>query len=93
MSIWDCKQIRGSRVLTTIIAYILIAVFFLAVESRRKNQTARTFHTGQFDGGSQRVLGIGIVAVEIGLVAGPALNHFEVGRLTRGGIVGWAASR
>jgi protein-S-isoprenylcysteine O-methyltransferase Ste14 len=75
--------------LTTIIAYVLIALFFLAIESRRKNQAARTWRTGQFDGGSQRALAIGIVAVEIGLIAGPVLNYFEIGRLAHGEIVGW----
>jgi protein-S-isoprenylcysteine O-methyltransferase len=76
--------------LTTIIAYALIAFFFLAVESRRKNQAARTFCTGQFDRGSQRALGAGIVVVELGVIAGPVLNHFGIGRLARGWIIGWA---
>jgi protein-S-isoprenylcysteine O-methyltransferase Ste14 len=76
--------------LTTIIAYALIAFFFLAVESRRKNRTARTFRTGRFDGGSQRALALGIVVVEMGLIAGPVLNHFGIGRLAHGWIVGWA---
>lgn len=75
--------------MTTIAAYLLIALFFLAVESRRKNQTARTWRTGRFDIGSQRALGAGIVAVEMGLIAGPVLNYFGVGRLSRGWIVGW----
>ena len=76
--------------LTTIIAYALIALFFLAVERRRENQTARTFRTGQFDGGSQRALALGIVVVEIGLIAGPVLNYLGIGRLARGEIIGWA---
>jgi protein-S-isoprenylcysteine O-methyltransferase len=76
--------------LTTIIAYALIAFFFLAVESRRKNQTARTFRTGRFDRGSQRALALGIGVAEIGLIAGPVLNYFGIGHLARGEIVGWA---
>jgi protein-S-isoprenylcysteine O-methyltransferase Ste14 len=76
--------------LTTIIAYALIAFFFLAVESRRGNQTARTFRTGQFDRSSQRVLALGIVVVEMELIAGPVLNYFGIGHLARGEIVGWA---
>ena len=76
--------------LTTIIAYVLIAFFFLAVESRRKNQTARTIRTSRFDRGSQRALALGIVVVEVGLIAGPVLNYFGIGHLARGEIVGWA---
>jgi protein-S-isoprenylcysteine O-methyltransferase Ste14 len=76
--------------LTTVIAYALIALFFLAVESRRGSQSARTFRTGRFDGGSQRTLALGIVAVEAGLIAGPVLNYFGIGRLACGEIVGWA---
>jgi protein-S-isoprenylcysteine O-methyltransferase len=75
--------------LTTILAYLLIAVFFLLVERRRGNRAARTFRNSQFDGGSQRVLAIGIVMVELGLVLGPVLNHFGIGRLAWDGIVGW----
>jgi hypothetical protein len=67
--------------LTTIIAYALITFFFLAVESRRGSQSARTFHTGQFDGGSQRTLALGIVTVKAGLIAGPVLNYFGIDRL------------
>ncbi len=76
--------------LTTIIAYALIALFFLAVESRRENQAARTFRTGQFDRRSQRALALGLVVVEIGLIAGPVLNHFGIGHVAYGGLVGWA---
>ncbi|MBN1810260.1 MAG: isoprenylcysteine carboxylmethyltransferase family protein, partial [Anaerolineae bacterium] len=78
-----------SSTLTTIVAYALIAMFFLAVENRRRNHMARTFRTGKFDGGSQRVLATGIVAVEMGLIAGPVLNHFGIGRLAHEAIVGW----
>jgi protein-S-isoprenylcysteine O-methyltransferase Ste14 len=78
-----------SATLTTIVAYALITLFFLAVESRRHNHTARTFRTGKFDGGSQHVLAIGIIAVKMGLIAGPVLNHFGIGRLTHEAIVGW----
>jgi protein-S-isoprenylcysteine O-methyltransferase Ste14 len=76
--------------LTTVIAYALIAFFFLAVESRRGSQSARTFHTSRFDRGSQRVLALGIVAVEAGLIAGPVLTYLGIGRLAYGWIVGWA---
>ena len=76
--------------MTTIIAYALIVFFFLAVENCRKNQTARTLQTGQFDGGSQRTLALGIVVVEIGLIAGPVLNYLGVGRLAPGETIGWA---
>jgi protein-S-isoprenylcysteine O-methyltransferase Ste14 len=79
-----------SSTLTTLVAYALIALFFLTVENCRHNHTARTFRTGKFDGGSQRVLAIGIVAVEMGLIAGPVLNHFGIGRLACEKIVGWA---
>jgi protein-S-isoprenylcysteine O-methyltransferase Ste14 len=79
-----------SSTLTTVIAYALIALFFLAVENRRQNRAARTLQTGQFDGGSQRVLALGIAVEEIGLIAGPVFNHFGIGRLARGEIVGWA---
>jgi protein-S-isoprenylcysteine O-methyltransferase Ste14 len=75
--------------LTTLIAYGLIAVFFLTVERRRENQAARTFQKSQFDGGSQRVLAIGIVIVELGLIFSPVLNHFGIGRFARREIVGW----
>lgn len=36
------------------------------------------------------MLALGIVIVELGLVAGPVLNYFGIGRLACGEIVGWA---
>jgi protein-S-isoprenylcysteine O-methyltransferase len=75
--------------LTTVIAYSLIVVFFLAVERRRGNEIARTFQTGRHDGGSQKALAIGIVTVQLGLISGPVLNACGIGRPAFAGIAGW----
>jgi protein-S-isoprenylcysteine O-methyltransferase Ste14 len=76
---------------TTICAYALIGVFFLGVERRmRKGKEAKSLRAGHFDRGSTWLIGVTVMVIFVSLLAGPVLNHFQVGRFVYDTLVGWA---
>lgn len=75
--------------LTIVLAYGLIALFFLAVESRREGEAAKSFKPGPFDGQSQKILGLGILIVQLALILAPVLNYLGVACIARGRFLGW----
>jgi protein-S-isoprenylcysteine O-methyltransferase Ste14 len=67
---------------TTICAYLLIAVFFLGVESRlRKGQQAKSLRAGQFDHGSTALIGAAVQFSFVALLLAPMLNYFHIGQI------------
>jgi protein-S-isoprenylcysteine O-methyltransferase Ste14 len=74
---------------TTIGAYLLMAVFFLGIESRlRQGQQAKSLQPGQFDRGSSRLIGVAVPSSFMILLLAPVLNHFHVGQFRYGAFVG-----
>jgi protein-S-isoprenylcysteine O-methyltransferase Ste14 len=75
--------------LTTACAYLLIAFFFLGIESRlRQGREAKTWRVGPYDRGSQAVIGFTLGIASVILLAAPVFNHFRSGRSRPGLPVG-----
>jgi protein-S-isoprenylcysteine O-methyltransferase Ste14 len=78
--------------LTTIFAYLLIALFSVSERRLRKGQQAQTFDAGVFDRHSTRRLGIAYGIAIISLLFAPILNYLSIGHIlyTLAGWVGLA---
>jgi protein-S-isoprenylcysteine O-methyltransferase Ste14 len=77
------------QMFTTICAYLLIAVFFLGIEGRlRQGQQAKSLQPGQFDRGSTGLIGMAVQGSFVILLFAPVLNHFQVGQIRYGTLVG-----
>jgi protein-S-isoprenylcysteine O-methyltransferase Ste14 len=77
------------QMFTTIGAYLLIVVFFLGIEGRlRQGQQAKSFRSGQFDRGSTGLIGVAVLISFITLLVAPVLNHFQMGQIRHGAVVG-----
>ena len=72
---------------TILCAYIILIVFFAVIERLRKGQEAKTFDVGQFDKGSQRLIGVAFLFDFIVLIAANAFNYFHIG--TANDAIGW----
>jgi protein-S-isoprenylcysteine O-methyltransferase Ste14 len=74
--------------LTTVFAYLLIALFTIGERRLRKGQQAKTFDAGSFDRQSTRRLGMAYGISIISLLAAPLLNYLAFGRIMSAW-VGW----
>jgi protein-S-isoprenylcysteine O-methyltransferase Ste14 len=74
---------------TTILAYLLIALFFVIESRARIGQEAKSLDRTLFDRGSTSILVAAYLTTVLGLIAAPALNYMQIGRLSYGPLVGW----
>ncbi|HTX79244.1 MAG TPA: isoprenylcysteine carboxylmethyltransferase family protein [Longilinea sp.] len=74
--------------LTTILAYVLIAVFSTGERGLRKGQQAQPFEADSFDRQSTRRLGAAYAISIIGLLAAPFLDYWSIGAIVPAW-VGW----
>ena len=76
--------------LTTLFAYVLIGLFLATENYMRRGQKARTLHTGPFDRGSTRLLGVAFLTGVLALLLAPVLNYFEIGCVVHDAFTGWS---
>jgi protein-S-isoprenylcysteine O-methyltransferase Ste14 len=74
---------------TTILAYLLIALFFVIESRARIGQVAKSLDRTLFDRGSTFTLVAAYLLTVLGLIAAPVLNYMQIGRLPYGPLVGW----
>jgi protein-S-isoprenylcysteine O-methyltransferase Ste14 len=65
--------------ITTVSAYLLIAIYFLMERSLRKDKQALNLNPGVADAGSSQVLWIGGTITILLFIAAPALNSYRIG--------------
>jgi protein-S-isoprenylcysteine O-methyltransferase Ste14 len=89
MTLGLLEIVGQGQMFTTIGAYLLIAVFFLGIESRlRQGEQAKSLRPGQFDRGSTGLIGAAVQISFITLLLAPVLNHFQMGQIRYGTFVG-----
>jgi protein-S-isoprenylcysteine O-methyltransferase Ste14 len=74
-------MIRGRQMITTIGAYLLIAVFLVFEVRLRQGQRARSLEAGQFDRGSTLYIGLAFGSTFLVLILSPIPNRFNIGAL------------
>ncbi len=75
--------------LTTVLAYLLIGLFFVIESRLRIGQEAKSLDKKPSDRGSTNLLVAAFLVTGLSLLAAPVLNYFEIGRLTFSLVVGW----
>jgi protein-S-isoprenylcysteine O-methyltransferase Ste14 len=76
--------------ITTILAYLLIAIFFGVIDRRlRIGQEAKSLDQTQSDRGSTRLIGYAFFVTGLALAAAPVLNYFQVAVFPFGEVTGW----
>lgn len=79
-----------SQRLTTVLAYILIALFFGVVDRRmRTGQEARSLDQTLSDAGTANLVGFAFFLTGLGLLAAPILNYLRIGALPLSSLFGW----
>lgn len=77
-------------VLTTLLAYILLALFFAVIEPRlRRGQQAASLDAGASNRGTTRQIGIAFALCGLAFIAAPVLNYFQLGVITISPLIGW----
>ena len=74
--------------LTTILAYALVALFFFIEGRLRKGQEAQTFDAGSSDRQSTSRVGSAYGIAMVSLLVAPILNYFSIGKISYN-IAGW----
>jgi protein-S-isoprenylcysteine O-methyltransferase Ste14 len=74
---------------TTILAYLVIGVFFATEGRARKGQQAHKLDRGEFDQRSTIFIGVALFITSVGLLLAPVLNHFDLEDITFATVVGW----
>ncbi len=74
--------------LTTILGYMLVGLFFATEAHARQGQRAQSLDRGQFDRNSTVLIGVAFSVTGLGLLFAPLLNYFGIG-LIAGPVVGW----
>jgi protein-S-isoprenylcysteine O-methyltransferase Ste14 len=79
-----------NQMLTTILAYVFILLYFVAIEGRmRQGEEAKSLQRGKHDLGSTHLLSLAIPITCLVLLFAPVLNHLQLGRVTSGSRLGW----
>ena len=79
-----------SQILTTVLAYILVALFFGVVDRRmRTGQEARSLDQTPSDAGTANLVGFAFFLTGLGLLAAPILNYLRIGALPLSSLFGW----
>lgn len=75
--------------LTTFLAYVVIAAFFLTESRARQGEQAHSLEREAFDRRSTLAVAAGMVITVIGLVAAPLLSAFQIASLYAFPLIGW----
>ncbi len=75
--------------LTTVLAYLLIGLFFVVESRLRIGHEAKSLDKKPSDRGSTNLLVVAFLLTGLGLLAAPVLNYYQIGRLTFSTFVGW----
>ncbi len=73
---------------TTVGAYLLIAIFLIIEGRLRKGRQAKSLRPGQYDRGSTRRIGLAFFVTFLILLITPILNYFQIGTLSPSGVIG-----
>ena len=73
--------------ITTILGYILVGLFFVIDARGRMGQAAKSLETGPSDHGTTGLIGRAFFLSGLCLLAAPVLSYFQTGTLTW--VVGW----
>jgi protein-S-isoprenylcysteine O-methyltransferase Ste14 len=71
----------GGEMITTILAYIIVVVYFLAERRLRKDEVSKSLHRGKHDLGSLFVYSYGWAISLMFLILAPFLNLIDAGRV------------
>ncbi len=74
--------------LTTILAYLLIMLFFATESRARQGERAKSLDTSQFDQRSTLLIGMAYLIAGLGLLLAPVLNAFGIGGIDSA-FIGW----
>ncbi len=74
----------------TIVAYLLIGCFLVLQRAMRQGEQAKNLRPEQFDRGSTRLIGQAFFFAILALIVAPILNAFQIGRLGKDIVIGWA---
>jgi protein-S-isoprenylcysteine O-methyltransferase Ste14 len=80
---------RKRGLITTVLAYALLGVFFALEWRLRQGQSARSLETGAFDRESTRVVGGAFLISMLGVLIAPGLNMLRRGRTSISPVAGW----
>ncbi len=75
--------------ITTLIAYLLVVMFFVLEGRVRQGQAAKSFEAGEHDRGSTRYVGAAFGLSILILLLAPLLNFFKLGEVIPPGLA-WA---
>jgi protein-S-isoprenylcysteine O-methyltransferase Ste14 len=76
---------------TTILAYVLLAVFFGVVDRQlRVGQAAKSLDQTPSDAGSTHLIGYAYFITGFALLGAPFLDYFQIAALPSGGLLGWS---
>ena len=74
--------------MTTLLAYLLIALFLFLEGRLRRGRSAKSLERGQSDRGSTGLIGGAFLVTGLALLGAPVLNHSGVARV-HAGTLGW----
>jgi protein-S-isoprenylcysteine O-methyltransferase Ste14 len=72
------------------VAIALIILFFVTIERKRKDHTARSVKAGEYDCFSTRLIGISIMTTWLMIALGLILNRYRIAQMPYASIVGWS---
>lgn len=75
--------------LTTVLAYSLIVIFFVIERRMRIGQEAKSLERGPSDRGSTSLIGLALIVSVLALLGAPILGYLHIGTLPFSVIVGW----
>lgn len=75
--------------LTTLLAYLVVGLYFVIDTCARQGDEARSLARGQHDRGSTGLVGAAFAISGLTLLAAPVLNHVQAGRLPFAMWAGW----
>jgi protein-S-isoprenylcysteine O-methyltransferase Ste14 len=75
--------------LTTILAYLIISLYFVIDHYVRQGDQAKSLSRGQYDRGSTVLIGIAFAISGLGMLASPGLDFEKIGLIPDVWLVGW----
>jgi protein-S-isoprenylcysteine O-methyltransferase Ste14 len=78
-----------NRMVTTVTAYALLALFFVLEGALRKGHEAKSLAVRPSDHGSTLGVGVAFLIAAVGLLLAPLLNYGEVGLLGGSRLIAW----
>jgi protein-S-isoprenylcysteine O-methyltransferase len=79
----------GGAMLTTVVAWMLLAGFMVLQRVMRRGEQARSLQASAADRGSTRLLGAAFLLGALALAAGPVLNAQGIAAASPEAVIGW----